>query len=293
MPVMDERTRELIQTRVLKRIKDIPSLPQFVIEALKKLDDPTTSASDVAASLAKDEGLVMRVLKLANSAFYGLPRKVSSVTEAVALLGFKAIRGILLAASVYPFVRGSFAGYALDRGELWRHSLGVAYISRYLAQEMGNGDPEESYIGGMLHDVGKIVLNEYVRFGYSLIVKLTEEEHVPFMEAERTILGFDHAEVGGLVIAQWNLPEAYACAARFHHEPEALPHSEAEHRSIVDRVHLANAICLMLGFGLGVDGLQYPVSPGVLERMGIGDLEPLMSEAVDILKALDEEINLE
>ncbi|HOM25323.1 MAG TPA: HDOD domain-containing protein, partial [Thermosynergistes sp.] len=78
---MDERTRELIQTRVLKRIKDVPSLPQFVIETLKKLDDPSTSASDVAASLAKDEGLVMRVLKLANSAFYGLPRKVSSVTE--------------------------------------------------------------------------------------------------------------------------------------------------------------------------------------------------------------------
>lgn len=290
---MDERTRELIQTRVLKRIKDVPSLPQFVIETLKKLDDPSTSASDVAASLAKDEGLVMRVLKLANSAFYGLPRKVSSVTEAVALLGFKAIRGILLAASVYPFVGGSFAGYALDRGELWRHSLGVAYISRYLAQRMNNGDPEESYVGGMLHDVGKIVLNEYVRFGYSLIAKLTEEERVPFMEAERTILGFDHAEVGGLVIAQWNLPEAYACAARFHHEPEALPHDEAEHRSIVDRVHLANVICLMLGFGLGVDGLQYPVAPGVLERMGIKDLEPVMSEAVEILTALDEEIKLE
>jgi HD-like signal output (HDOD) protein len=122
MQGLDERTRDLIQRRVLKRVNDIPSLPQFVIDTLKKLDDPKSSAADVGERLSRDEGLVVRILRLANSAYYGLPRRITGVSEAIALLGFKTVKSIVLAASVYKFMDGSFSGYALDRGELWRHS---------------------------------------------------------------------------------------------------------------------------------------------------------------------------
>lgn len=101
MQGLDDRTRDLIQRRVLKRVSDIPSLPQFVIDTLKKLDDPKSNAQDVADKLAKDEGLVLRILRLANSAYYGLPRRITSVSEAIALLGFKTVKSIVLAASVY------------------------------------------------------------------------------------------------------------------------------------------------------------------------------------------------
>ena len=100
MQGLDERTRDLIQRRVLKRVNDIPSLPQFVIETLKKLDDPKSSAADVANKLSRDEGLVIRVLRLANSAYYGLSRRISSVSEAISFLGFKTVKSIVLAASV-------------------------------------------------------------------------------------------------------------------------------------------------------------------------------------------------
>mgnify|MGYP001016933273 FL=1 len=293
MQGLDERTRDLIQRRVLKRVNDIPSLPQFVIDTLKKLDDPKSSAQDVADKLSRDEGLVLRILRLTNSAYYGLPRRITGVSEAISLLGFKTVKSIVLAASVYKFMDGSFTGYALDRGELWKHSLSVAFASRYLAKRIKGLDDEEAYVAGMVHDIGKIVLNDYVRFGYGIIAKLVEDDQVPFMDAERQVLGFDHAQVGGLIMEQWNLPETYMLAARYHHSPWELPEESKAHQVFVDVIHVANILCLMLGVGLGADGLQYKIHPESLERLGIADVEVLMSDLVDLMAKVDEEMVLE
>jgi HD-like signal output (HDOD) protein len=291
MQGLDDRTRDLIQKRVLKRVKDIPSLPQFVLETLKRLDDPKSNAADVASRLSKDEGLVIRVLRLANSAYYGLSRRIAGVGDAIAFLGFKTVKSIVLAASVYKFMDGAFTGYSLDRGELWKHSQAVGMTSRFLSEKLGIGDPEEAYIGGMMHDLGKIVLNDYVRFGYSIILRLVEEDKVPFCEAERQVLGFDHAQVGGLVMEQWNLPESYSYITTYHHAPWDLPDEQREFQSVVDIVHIANAMCIMLGVGIGADGMQYNISQDSLERLGIAEqVEMLMSEFVDILTALEDEI---
>ena len=270
-------------------MKDIPSMPQFVIETLKKLDDPKSSASDVGEKLAKDEGLVLRVLRLANSAYYGLSRRITGISEAIAFLGFKTVKSIVLAASVYKFMDTSFTGYALDRGELWKHSQAVAAASRFLSQKLKMGDPEEAYVGGLMHDIGKIVLNDYVRFGYGIILRLVEEERVPFGEAERVVLGFDHAQVGGLVMEQWNLPDSYSYMAAYHHSPEALPEEGFECRKALDVVHVSNMMCLMLGVGMGVDGMQYSISDESLGRLGISDqVENIMAEFVDIISDLED-----
>ncbi len=291
MQGLDDRTRDLIQRRVLKRVKDIPSLPQFVVETLKQLDDPRSSASDVAAKLSKDEGLVVRVLRLANSAYYGLSRRITGVADAISFLGFKTAKSVVLAASVYKFMDSAFTGYSLDRGELWRHSQGGGMTSRFLCEKLKVADPEEAYIGGMMHDLGKIVLNDYVRFGYSIILRLVEEDKVPFCEAERQVLGFDHAQVGGLVMEQWNLPEAYAYITAYHHTPWDLPAEQSAYQPIVDVVHVANAMCIMLGVGIGADGMQYNISPDSLERLGIAEqTEELMGEFVDILSSMEDEI---
>jgi putative nucleotidyltransferase with HDIG domain len=288
MEGLDDRTRDLIQRRVLKRVKDIPSLPQFVIETLKKLDDPTSSASNVGKILSKDDGLVMRILRLANSAYYGLPRRISGVSEAISFLGFKTVKSIVLAASVYKFMDSSFTGYSLDRGELWKHSQGVAAASRHLSEKLRIGDPEEAYIGGLLHDIGKIVLNDYVRFGYSIILRLVEDDGVQFCEAEKQVLGFDHAQVGGLVMEQWNLPDSYSYITTYHHSPWELPESAGEHQKVLDIVHVSNIMCLMLGIGMGADGMQYTISTDSLERLGIADkTESIMAEFVDLVSSME------
>jgi putative nucleotidyltransferase with HDIG domain len=291
MQGLDDRTRDLIQRRVLKRVKDIPSLPQFVIETLNKLDDPTSSATDVSNRLSKDEGLVVRVLRLANSAYYGLSRQITGVSEAISFLGFKTVKSIVLAASVYKFMDNAFSGYSLDRGELWKHSQSVAAASRYLAEKLRIGDPEEAYIGGLMHDIGKIVLNDYVRFGYSIILRLVEEDNVPFCEAERQVLGFDHAQVGGLVMEQWNLPDAYTYITTYHHTPWELPPDMNEFQKVVDIVHVSNAICIMLGVGIGADGMQYNISTDSLDRLGLSEsTEQIMGEFVDLLSSMEDEI---
>jgi putative nucleotidyltransferase with HDIG domain len=291
MQGLDDRTRDLIQRRVLKRVKDIPSLPQFVVETLNKLDDPKSSASDVGTRLSKDEGLVLRVLRLANSAYYGLSRRITGVSDAISFLGFKTVKSIVLAASVYKFMDSAFTGYSLDRGELWKHSQGVAATSRYLCEKLRIGDPEEAYIGGLMHDIGKIVLNDYVRFGYSIILRLVEEDGVPFCEAERQVLGFDHAQVGGLVMEQWNLPDAYSYITTFHHSPWSAPKEAGECQGVIDIVHVCNAMCIMLGVGIGADGMQYNISTDSLERLGIADrTEQIMGEFVDIISTMEDEV---
>jgi HD-like signal output (HDOD) protein len=162
-----------------------------------------------------------------------------------------------------------------------------------MAKKLGGMDDEEAYVAGMVHDLGKIVLNDYVRFGYGIIARLVEEDRVPFMEAERQVLGFDHAQVGGLIIEQWNLPEAYMYAARYHHTPEDLPEESRAFRRVVDVIHVSNALCLMLGAGLGADGLQYYLSEEALSRLGIENIEPWLSDFVDLMAEVEEELRME
>ena len=283
MSEIDEKSRELIRTRIISKMQDIKSFPQFVLETMRKLNDPESNAADVAKSLSRDEGLVLRILKLANSAAYGMTRKISNISEAIALLGYKSVSNIVLAATVYSSMDKGLSGYALDRGELWRHSLMVAYTARELAKITEKVTAEDAYVGGLLHDIGKVILNDYVRFGYGIIVKMVEEKHIPFTEAEVQVLGFDHAAIGEILISKWDMPESYRTVVAYHHRPNELPEDKMQYQPLLDVVTLANTICLMLGIGLGADGLQAYMFPESIERLGIKNFENLLSEMVDFV----------
>ena len=195
--------------------------------------------------------------------YYGIPRTITSVTEAVALLDLR-LRSIVLAASIYPYML-NHRKVTPDKGELWRHSLRCLSFTLY--REKWWHRFGRSVSRRTATDIGKIVLNENVRYGYSVINKMVEEKSSPFTYAEREVLGFDHAEIGGMIIDQWALPEIYSIVARYHHTPEQLPEEKQSYRAIVDIVHVANVMCLILGFGLGADGLQHNISEEALERL--------------------------
>ncbi len=290
MSEIDEKSRELIKTKIISNMQNIKSFPQFVLETMRKLNDPESSAADVAQSLSRDEGLVLRILKLANSAAYGVSRNISNIAEAIALLGYKSVSNIILAATVYSAMDKGFTGYALDRGELWRHSLMVAYTSRHLAEMTGKVGSEDAYVGGLLHDIGKVILNDYVRFGYGIIVKMVEERHIPFTEAEWKVLGFDHAMIGEILVEKWNMPKAYSAAIAYHHKPNDLPENLLEYQPLLDVVTVANTICLMLGIGLGADGLQAYMFPEPVERLGITNFDSLLSEMIDFAGSIADDM---
>ena len=159
----------------------------------------------------------------------------------------------------------------------------VAYTSRQLAKITGKVSTEDAYVGGLLHDIGKVILNDYVRFGYGIIVKMVEEKHIPFTEAEWQVLGFDHAMIGEVLIERWEMPESYRIAVEYHHKPNELPEEKAQYQPLLDTVALANTICLMLGIGLGADGLQAYMFPEPIERLGIKNFDYLLAEMVDFV----------
>ena len=126
-----------------------------------------------------------------------------------------------------------------------------------------------------------MILNDYVRFGYGIIVKIVEEKHIPFTEAERQVLGFDHAMIGELLVEKWNMPESYTVPIAYHHRPNDLPQEKMKYQPLLDVVTVANTICLMLGIGLGADGLQAYMFPEPVERLGISNFDNLLSEMID------------
>ncbi len=265
---------------VVKKVQDLPALPQITTRVLELINDPDSTPEDVGNLINQDQSLTAKVLRLANSAYYGFPRRISTVTEATILLGFNTVRSLVMAASVSSLMGGELKGYALDAGELWRHSMAAAMAARLLALKSGQRRlADQAFVGGLLHDIGKVILDHYTGEAYREIVTLTGKEKIPFMDAETRVLGFNHATVGGLVIDRWNLPPQLVDAVKHHHSPGRAEHD----RTLVCLVHLADAVCLMMGMSLGSDGLLYPVDVDALGTLGIGqrEIEETISQLSD------------
>ncbi len=259
-----------IPDRILVAFELLKPFPAHVVEAMRLLDDLNSSVEDVAAALGKDPVLAARVLRLANSALYLRTRRVATLREAVVLVGFAAVRSLLVTAVAYDAFRPGAPGYGLDRVQLWQHALAVATVARYLAATRKR-DTEAAFVAGLLHDIGKLALSSALQEQYAEVLAAVAQG-MDFVEAERAVLGCDHAQVGAEAARRWNLPEPLVAAIEHHHRPE-----EAEDPWLADVVHVADALCLMLGFGVGTDQLMHRCSEGALQRLGLSaDEIPLL-----------------
>jgi putative nucleotidyltransferase with HDIG domain len=173
-------------------------------------------------------------------------------------------------------------GYGLDPGVLWKHSVAVALAASHFTTKMKVANGSVAFTAGLLHDIGKVVLNEYVAAEFSEIARRVSEQRISFLEAERDVLGYSHEDVGGMIAEQWKLPEPMVLCIRHHHDPDALEVPDP----LVDVVHLADCTCLMLGLGLGADGLSYRAAGGVMGRHNLheNDLEVLGAQVLVDLK---------
>jgi putative nucleotidyltransferase with HDIG domain len=272
---------ELRLEDLVDKVQDLPALPTVVSQVIRLTEDPDSTAADLNAVISRDQALTAKVLRLANSAYYGFPRRVATVTEAVVLLGFNTIRNLVLAASVSNVLQREAPGYRLGRGDLWWHSLTSAMAARLLARKIRFRAAEEAFVAGLLHDIGKLVLSQYVAETYAQILERVTRDGLPFMEAEQATLGFDHAQAGGLVAEKWNLPEGLVEAISFHHRPGAA----RKHPALAALAHTGDALALMLGAGLGADGLMYPLDWEAVTAVGLTEekVEEVMNELADSL----------
>lgn len=247
-------------------------MPGAAVKLLVLMDDPDVSVSQIEAILRQDPGLTGNILRLANSAYFGMPSKVGSIKQAVLLLGHKRLLQIVVASCVSAIMDKPVIGYDLPTGELWHHSIGVTVAAEGLVKELNVEASEEIFTAALLHDVGKLVMGEFIDKNIRAI-EAALSQGISFEKAEDMILGTNHAEAGAQILSQWSLPPEIVNAVRWHHNPE----SAAGPDMMLDIIHVANVLCLMIGVGVGRDGLQYRPSEEVIGRLG---LEPRHLERV-------------
>jgi putative nucleotidyltransferase with HDIG domain len=247
--------------KLIARLGELPPMPQVAQKALELIRDPESNMADLARVLAMDEAMASLVLRWANSAYYGLRNPVSTVQQAVTFLGQRTLHSLVLAASVASLLERPAPGYGLERGELWRHALGVAAGARLLAAPFGNILAEEAYHAGLLCDIGKLALEMLLR---SVDLSQPHFQNRPFSELEVELFGVDHATLGAELARRWHLPDTLVDAIAHHH----LPSQAQKGAVLAAAVHLADAALMMMGIGLGRDGLQYPLDPVACQRLG-------------------------
>lgn len=270
---------------VVARIDTLPPLPELMLRLIRTVNDPNKNFSDIVDVIRVDQTITTELLRLANSAYFGISNRVKSVEDAVRLLGANKVMQLVLEAQSRALLCPAQAGYGLSPGQLWLHSVAVAIAAGKIAAriKLTGG---LAFTLGLLHDIGKIVLNELVAAQYGKIAALAAGEKLAFHEAEQRVLGFTHAEVGALAAERWKLPAEIVNGIRYHLNPSESPAASP----LLDVVHLANAVCVVIGVGGGDDGLQYRADQSVADRHGLleHDFEAIGAEVIAELKAVQE-----
>ena len=275
--------------RIIARVEDLPTLPRTVLRITELVNDPRASANDLSIIITDDQVLTARLLKLVNSSFYGFPQRVSTVTGAIVLLGFDAIRNLLLTTSVLDLFPTRIPKVRRDQEQLWDHSLGCAIGAKTIGNFLRHEKLEELFVAGLLHDIGKIVEMMFLPDEFARITERVRAEGVLIASAEQDLLGCTHADIGRLLAERWNLPPKLVGVIARHHTP-AVAEVFALEASIV---HLADIFTRALDLGSGGDDKVPPLDKAAWEllKLKTGAVDAIMASMLtefdDIRSFLD------
>jgi putative nucleotidyltransferase with HDIG domain len=258
---------------IIEKIADLPSMPDVAFEVMREVDNPTANALTVSNVLARDPSLSARVLQLANSAYYGMPREVASIRGAIVLLGMRTVKSLSLVAATFPWLQKAMQGKGVDPDYLWNHSLAVAFFSRAIARATGTVNPEQAFCIGVLHNLGIVVLCTLKEADVLALAQMQDGSDTPFTIVEESAFGFNHADLGAALVESWNLPEAYSDAIRHHHNPDLATRNVM----FADILHLADTLVRNADINEGLGNLVFQVSEHSASRLG---LEPDVIEQV-------------
>jgi putative nucleotidyltransferase with HDIG domain len=243
---------------ILRRVRDLPSLPDVVSSTMNLLSSPDASASQVAKIISYDPGLTSKFIRMVNSAAYGFQRQISSVQHAIMILGFSTVRGVVLSASIFKLFEGQNHKHNIEPTEFWRHSIGTAIASRIMATKWRIQYADDAFTAGMLHDIGKMILDYYFVADYQKVVQEAKQQNLPthglgFLQIEQKVLRIDHAELGYQLACRWKLPATFAEVIRYHHDPKAARDAP----ELVYVVALANAFINLINLNFGVFNVEH------------------------------------
>lgn len=264
---------------ILASIQEIPPFPQVVLKAMDIISDPEYSVENLTRVISLDQAITANVLKICNSAYFGLSREVGSLKEAVVYLGATQLRQLLLAGGAKKVYDQPHEGYTFFAGELWQHAVACAVMAQVVVGHFKKSslDSQMVFTAALLHDVGKVVLSTYVQQEFAHIEAMVAGNKCSFQEAEREILGYDHAEIGGKLTEFWQFPEPIVAAIRHHHQPEQAPKT---HRLLTELVSFADSLVILVGYGTAADGLAYHMPHALADKASLQtvDVEILLAE---------------
>ncbi len=282
-PVSDEATR-----KIEDYIKSMPSLPTTVAKVLEVCNNPRTSPADLNHVISLDPVLVGRVLKLINSAYYGLGQQVTSLVRAIIMLGINTVKNLALSSAVLRNLSTKKDFQALDMEGFWRHSLCVGVAAKVLAKRRGVDakQAEEYFTAGLLHDIGKIPLNAVLNREYVMAISVSDRERISLHRAEERMLGLDHARSGAMIAEAWRLEGAVGDAIAHHH---AYLEYSGPHKDILYSVVLANRFASVME--IGFSGNRYPekLDNVVWEALGVSrdvfdEIETVVNQEIEKAK---------
>ena len=285
--------------KVLRKLKDLPPMPQIVFKARQVISDPDSEMSELSDLLESDQAIATKVLKLANSAYYGLSGKVSSIRHASSLLGYNALGQLISMVGGASVLGKTLGGYDLDSAGTWRHSLLTASASRILALKKKPELESDAFSAGLIHDVGKLVLDSYVLDRKEEFERLTSGGRNSMLAAEQRLLGLDHADIGYEVCRHWNIPETISQAIKYHHDP-----SKSDQDILSYIVFMANSIANIvksleetegtIAQMEGIEGFMYMIDDDALEFLNLTEehIPGILNEAWDSVNKLSEEMQI-
>ncbi len=241
--------KKQVMREVNRRLETLPSLPMVVIEVMQLVESEKSSASDFEEYIGYDPALAARILRIANSSFFGLRRTIKSIRDAIVILGFQTLKSLVMAASTSKLLNKPAEGYGYLAGGLWKHSIACAVGSRLLAGKLGHGGKEAEvfFVQGLLHDIGKLLLNNFAVEKVEALREAMEVRKLSLLEAEQLVMGTDHCQVGTTIAERWNLPREIASAIAYHENPRR---ASADLRKQTIPIHVVNHWCHQLEVGM-------------------------------------------
>lgn len=285
MSTEQSKSREsILSKKMLEKIEELPTLPQVVGKIRELVGSENSNAKKIAEVIETDQAISTKVLKIANSAYYGFSGKISSIQHASVVLGQVTLVDIVTAASAEGVLDGKLPGYGYETKDLWEHSLAAAIGSKLIAGRINPALANDAYTAGLIHDIGKIILDDYILEQKDAIFAFMEAEEKTFLDAESHFFNLNHAQIAGEVCNKWNFPESIRTAIHSHHGP-----SQSQSNDLAFILHLADYIARLNGIGYDDDDFLYEMEKGTLSHLGLkqADVSEFGLKVADIVDKMD------
>lgn len=283
-PPSDPDSSAIVQA-VAKEISHIATLPEVTLKIIRLVEDPDSTAQELNDVISHDPALGARILKVVNSAFYGLPGQIGSTNRAIVLLGLNAVKNIAVAASLTKLFRGGQICPSFSARDLWEHCIAVGSCTRLLATKSGLGLPDEAFLAGLIHDIGIIVEIQARRPQFiEVLERMDQDPSLKLRETEMAVIGANHEQFGAELCRLWKFPTSFAWTTGFHHRPLEL---DPQNRQLTILVHIGDILAgkMELGFNRSLESSE--IHPDLLKEVGLTQTD-LDAVVADLPKATDE-----